>query len=163
MRTVYYLTLSVQRGQEPAVLLDIEFPDMPTLNAMLAEVHEADLSAYILCTSGERDVKFSHRMLGDSLAAEFRTAAGCAKPEDTIKLVQFGITEDEAAASIQELRDNLTKTLGVPERIIYPERHRAHQERERRVERHLTGVTVAIVTAGVLGFIGACLYLWSRK
>jgi hypothetical protein len=85
MRVIYYLTLSVQRHAEPAILLDIEFPDVPTLNAMLAEVHEADLSSYILATSGERKVKFSHRMVGDALAAEFREAAAHACASDALK------------------------------------------------------------------------------
>lgn len=151
MRTIYYLTLSVQRGQEPAVLLDIEFPDVPTLNAMLTEVHEADLSAYILATSGERDVKFSHKMLGDTLAAEFRVAARSAKPMESLKHLGIAVEESEKAAP--SLRECISDVVD----------HIVNQEHERKVERHMTVVTVVVVAAGVLAFAALGVYLWSTK
>ena len=46
MRTIYYLTLSVKRGNAPAVLRDIEVPDIAGLNEILLEIHNASLGSY---------------------------------------------------------------------------------------------------------------------
>lgn len=151
MKTIYYLRLSVQRGIEPAVILDVEFGDMPALNAMLTEIHEADLAAYILIRSGEREVKFSHRMLGSELAAEFRIARSTAKASDSLK-------------SFTKAATSMLDDLWADEEEESPQAYlgRAIKERERKIEQRMQIVTIIVITAATLTFIGAGLYLWKN-
>ncbi len=153
MRTIYYATLSIQRGNLPAILDDVEFADVPSLDAFLAAVHEADSPNYLLATSGEREVPFHHKMKGDTLATEFAAHANLRAMDRSVKRAS-----DAAGDIVSGLREMRVKRTGVDEsanayfaRIIAI---REEDERKRKRDRRF------VSTMLLIGFACAAWAMW---
>lgn len=102
MRTIYFARLSIKRGASPAVIDDVEFGDVPSLNVFLAEVAEVDSASYILVSSGEREVPFTHKMKGDTLTVEFRMNAAATSFSESVKKVASA--SESVGTSLHDMR-----------------------------------------------------------